>query len=439
MTTRTLCEHLSEFVSGLDFDRIPAEVIAKAKAVILHDVAVAFGGAPTEQSLATIRFIEYRNGDATVIGQPFKASPTDAALANAVMIRGLRMEDTIVPSFVHPGAFLIPTALALAEKHRQSGREVIAGMVAAYDVIGRLCGTLWTWEHCNRTSSHVFGAFGVAALAARLMRLDRKRTAAAIAHAANLGSMVTFGFEDFQYGIVARNGILAANLASCGAPCPRDAIEGPYGFYNAQMNGARPDDEEILSPDRPFDIMTSILKPHPCTALNLVPIQLARHLMRANHLAADDVLSISVTRSEHAGRVPGIHEKGPFSTPHDVLYRATSSLPFALSVLFVEGEILPDRFARAVEPKINAFAQRVTIHLAQDLDLLEHSIEIRTRNGDCLKSGGGAESLPWPDARSILETYATPIVGEEKTARLHQQLSSLEQIEDIRSVTACLS
>ena len=439
MTTKTLCEHLSEFVSDLNFDRIPTEVIAKTKSVILHDIAVAFGGVFAEQSIAAVRFIDNRNGEATVIGQPFKASPTDAAVANTVMIRALRMEDSIVPSFVHPGAFLIPTAFALAEKYRRSGREIIAGLVAAYDVIGRLSGTLWSWEHCNRASAHVFGAFGVAALAARLMGLDDKRTAGAIAHAANLGAMVTFGFEDFQYGIVARNGILAANLASCGAPYPRDAIEGPYGFYKVQMNGARPDDQEIVSMDRPFDIMTTILKPHPCTAINLVPIQLARQLMCSNNLTADDVLSISVTRSENAGPIPGIHEKGPFSSAHDVLYRATSSLPFALGVIFVDGEIMPDRFRRPVEPEINAFAQRVTIQPMKDLDLLDHSIEIKTKTGECLKSSGGAEALPWPDSEGILKTYAARIVGVEKIARLQEQLAGLEKIEDIKSITTCFS
>ena len=58
-----------------------------------------------------------------------------------------------------------------------------------------------------------------------MMRLDAEQTAGALASACNLGALVTEGFQDFQYGIVTRNGLFAAELGKHRAPFLRDALE----------------------------------------------------------------------------------------------------------------------------------------------------------------------------------------------------------------------
>ncbi len=434
--TESLGRRLGRVVSSLRYTDLPFEVVSKAKSVMLHDLAVAFGGVTSDQTRIVLGMLPRLINGETVIGQAFKSSTEAAAFANSVMARALRMEDTIIPSFIHPGASLIPAALAVAERERVDGQTVITALVAGYEVLGRIAGSLWSWEVANRTSHHLFGAFGVAAVAARLMRLDLDQTVGALAHAANLAATITYGIQDVQYGIVTRNGLLAAELGRVRAPFPEDFLEGPYGFYAVQLGGQRPSDEEILRVRQPTDIMTAVLKPHPCTALNLVPISLAQRLIGAHDLAGDDITIIRVRRGRNVGRVPNIHSTGPFTGG---AYSAISSLPFALSVLVAEGAVLPRHFEATDDPKYGAGMRKVIIDSVDELNLLEHHISIETRDGRRFNASGGAEVLSAPDPRALLETHAQPVIGTEKINTLLREMSALEWARDLTGVTECLA
>ncbi len=438
MTAPPLARKLAGHVRGLSFDGLPPEVVAKTKRVVLHDLAVAFGGHATEQGERAREFARSGGdgGASTIIGQPSGAQPIDAAFVNTVYMRALRMEDSILPSFVHPGAMLIPAALAVGEQEGSPGREVVAALVAGYDVVGSVAGSLWTWVRGGRTASHVFGAFGVAAVAARLMKLDEEQTATALAYAGNLAAMITYGFEDFQYGLVTRNGITAALLGRCRGPSPPDALEGRYGFYAAQTGGP-PDGvhERVNRLGTVFEIMTAVTKPHPCTALNLVPLQLLKALLHQHDLRATEMAAIRVRRAKEAGYTPNIHHYGPF----DHMYVATSSLPFAIATTLVDGAVTPERFRAPNDAEVLRVARLVEIEAVEGWDLLTHEVEITTRDGRTVAGRGAGELLPEPDAAAILERYGVPVVGREKVGELRRQVAELETLASISNMTACLA
>ena len=264
MSSKTLCQHLAEYVVALQPQALPGEVIEKAKAIVLHNLAISFGGIGTDQVNKALELAEPRRDGATLVGQPYKAAAAEAAFANTVAMRALRMEDMVLPSFCHPGACLVPTALALAEQNAASGAEMLAAIAIGYDVIGKVAGSNYTWITSKRTPSHIFNSLGVAATAARLMRLDVEQTAGALAHACNLGAMITEDFQDFQYGILTHNGMFAARLGECRAPFPTDALEGSNGLYAVQLGGIRPTTQEILGTlGTPYEILSAVLKPYP--------------------------------------------------------------------------------------------------------------------------------------------------------------------------------
>ena len=123
-----LCERLASYVRGLTYERLPAEVVARLKGVMLHDLVVAIAGSDTDEVARAMALIESdfgAPGRCTVIRHAHRASPIDAAFANAVMMRTLRQEDTLVPAGIHAGVLTIPVAIALAEHLGCSGREVI--------------------------------------------------------------------------------------------------------------------------------------------------------------------------------------------------------------------------------------------------------------------------------------------------------------------------
>jgi 2-methylcitrate dehydratase PrpD len=272
------------------------------------------------------------------------------------------------------------------------------------------------------------------------MRLDIEQTTGALAHACNLGALITEGIQDFQYGVLTHNGLFAARLGEARAPFPSDALEAPYGLYAVQLHGTRPTTEEILgSLGVRFEIMSAVLKPYPCTGSNLVPIELLRRAMREHSLTADHIERVTVTRASNHERVGSHHTYGPFEGYLGGMYEATSSLPFALATVMVDGEITQAHFSNANDPRITAVIRRFDFEFSNDMGLLDHRLTIRTRDGRTIEARGGREFLPKPNDVAILERYALPIVGAGKIDDLQRQVAKLDTAPDVHALARCLA
>ena len=439
MSVKTLCQHLAEYVVSLRPQALPSEVIGKSKSIVLHNLAISFGGVGTDQVNKALVLVDGYQGAATMVGQPFKANAAEAAFVNTVAVRALRMEDMLIPSMCHPGACLVPAALALAEQHATSGIEMLAAIVIGYDVIGKVAGSLYSWDTSGRTPSHIYNALGVAAAAAKLMRLDAEQTASALAHACNLGALLTEGIQDFQYGVLTHNGMFAARLGEVRAPFPADALEGPHGLFAVQLGGLRPSSEEILGTlGTRFEILSAVLKPHPCTGSNLVPIEILRREILAHSLTAERIERVTVLRANSYAREPP-DSYGPFGGYLGGMYEATSSLPFALATVMVDGEITHAHFLDPNDPRIAAVIRRIVIEFSDDLGLLDHKLIIRTRDGRTIEARGGGELLPKPNDAAILEKYALPIVGATQVQQLQERVAQLDSASSVLPLAQCLA
>jgi 2-methylcitrate dehydratase PrpD len=436
--TGTLAERLADYVCGLTYEDLPADVVTKAKDVIAHDLAIAVAGSRSSESAQALAFARGLGGSpgrARVIGTTESFGPLDATFVNAVMMRTLRQEDSILPSFIHPGPILIPAALAIADEAGATGADLVTALVGGYDVLGTLAGGDWSWNTGSRTSSHVFGAFGSAVVTARLLGCDRTQTAKAIGYAGNLGAMITYGFENHQYGLVARNGMTAAFLGEAGCPARPDALEGPYGFYAAQLR-RMPDDLEQRMDDlgTRFEIMTSILKPHPSTAINLVPTRLLDELLAEHGIAGDDVATVVVSRSRQIDLVPTLHSTGPWESA----VQTTSSLPFALAAVLLDGSVTAERLNRPDAPDILERARDIRIDLLDDPDLLRHSIELTTRTGTSVSGMADVGILRPPRPADLLGDDGIAAIGRPHAERLLQIVAELETCASVDELTECL-
>jgi 2-methylcitrate dehydratase PrpD len=433
----TLQNRIADYVCGLSFDQLPQEVVTRTKAVLAHDLAVAVAGSGAPESLRALEFGRASGGGAgagrsRVIGTGDELAAVDAAFVNAVMMRSLRQEDSVIPSFIHPGPIVIPAAIAIGESTGATGAELITAVVAGYDVCAKLAGPDWSWNTSRRTPSHVFGAFGAAVAAAKLLGCDRARTATAIAYAGNLAAMITLGFENHQYGVLARNGMTAAFLGAAGAPAPADALEGRHGFYESQLGGV-PDDLEsrFARCGVDFEIMTSVLKPHPCSAINLVPTMLLQRLLVEHGIAGQSVRRVTIRRSRDCGRVPGGHDHGPWPDAS----RTTSSLPFALAAVLVDGAVTVERLHDPGSTAILEHARRVHIDPLPTADLLHHVVELTTTDGATVAGEAAAEILRPPEPMRVLGPEGIAVIGTEKARRLFHAVFTLETAASVRDLT----
>jgi hypothetical protein len=207
-----------------------------------------------------------------------------------------------------------------------------------------------------------------------------------------------------------------------------------------QLGGTRPTNEEILGAlGTRHEILSAVLKPHPCTGSNLVPIEILRGILREHRLKVDDIERVSVIRAVNYGREPGHHFYGPFTGYLGGMYEATSSLPFALATLMVDGDITHAHFLNANDPRIAAVIRWVAIEFADGLGLLDHRVVVKTRDGRAIEAAGGRERLPVPNTAAILEKHALPIVGAAKAADLQRRVAQLDAAASVHPLAQCLA
>jgi 2-methylcitrate dehydratase PrpD len=66
------------------------------------------------------------------------ASKEDAVLAHTVMSRCSDLDDGFLKAMGHPGSYLVPVCLAVAECYGRTGAQMITALVAGYDMHARI-------------------------------------------------------------------------------------------------------------------------------------------------------------------------------------------------------------------------------------------------------------------------------------------------------------
>ena len=248
MTGPSLSRQFARFVDGLEFEALPAAVVDRAKGVTLHALASALLAHETpaiRQALALMREEEGGGvgGNATVLGSGARLTRGGAAFVNAEMILAGGKWDTF-RMLTHPGAAILPAALAAAEATSCSGRAFLTGLVAGYEVMERMAAEFIPSVMARGFhAGPVFGIFGAAVAAAKIMRLDEHQLNSAIAQCVNLAAGNLEGGRSggraLREGAAVRNALLAVAMAKQGTPGGETTLEGEAGFYHAYAGNNR--------------------------------------------------------------------------------------------------------------------------------------------------------------------------------------------------------
>src|ERR671914_3024140 len=110
-----------------------------------------------------------------------KVTKGGAAFANSEMAMAGGKLDSF-RMLTHPGTSIIPSAFVAAETAGASGREFLTGIVAGYEVMERMAADFVpTVMARGFHAGPVFGIFGAAVAAAKILRLTDDQITAAIA------------------------------------------------------------------------------------------------------------------------------------------------------------------------------------------------------------------------------------------------------------------
>src|ERR1700686_1758609 len=227
----TAARTLSAFAATLQHEAIPELDAGRARQCLIDTVGVCLLGSrlPWGAMVADYACRYGDNGTSHMIGLPQRVSAPLAALANGVFAHGFELDSLRKPGAgVHPGAALVPGALALGEETGCNGKMLLTAIVAGCEVMFRIgAASKHSSERLGFHAPGLTGPFGATVTAARIVGLDGERLTQALAFAkGGNGAMV----KRLHLGRAAEAGVLAARLAERGFEGPDTILEGGYGF-----------------------------------------------------------------------------------------------------------------------------------------------------------------------------------------------------------------
>jgi 2-methylcitrate dehydratase PrpD len=160
------------FARELSWAEVPAHVQRQLGLLLLDHAAVCEGGrrAPASRIAAELATEVYGGDAATALLDGRRLSVPGAAWANGVLANALDYDDGHRLTKGHPGAIVIPAALAMAESVGASVRELYEAILVGYEVAIR-AGILIHARERQYHASASWGGLGVAVAAGRLLGL----------------------------------------------------------------------------------------------------------------------------------------------------------------------------------------------------------------------------------------------------------------------------
>ena len=432
-------------ISGIGYDDLGGDCIARVKRAIKDGLAVAVAGAgeaPINIMAAHLREMGAK-GTATVWGHGFKTSPVYAALINGMSTHVLDFEPMWSPP-THSVSPTVPVAFALAEAHGYTGKQIVTAVAKGLEIQGRMqyAGDQYVPEELPFHPPGVSGCIGAAVTAGHLLRLktDGLRHAMGIAGSrmgsilANVGSMT----KSTHCGNAGAQGLDAALLAKRGFTGNPDVFEAHKGIIASFYKG-KFDNERFLAFGKPYRVVD------PGHAIKLFPSQFG------THFAITAGLDMHAKVGD-ASRITRVNMRGPVMNYVDRPAPVTGldgkfSLQYAAAAAMLDGFVKIDTFTdkRRFKPDMEAMLKKIT--LTQDAsipnDLHDMRIEITAETADgathhvVCKGPKGTWGIPPLQDDDHLVKLRDCFSRAMPNAQMEKLLARLDRIEKLNADGVC--
>ena len=424
---------LAEYAAALRYEDLPAAVVQQAKECIIDTVAAGICGSALPWSRIVIDYAERTGagGRSHILGRGSTVQAPAAALANGALAHAFELDSLTRPGAgAHPGATVLPPALAVAQEKGADGRALITAFVAGNEVmirIGRATGH--TNEARGFHAPGTTGPFGAAAAAGHLLGLDADAMTNALGIAGSLcGGLLEFArgnggmVKRLQLGRASEAGVLAASLAAAGFTGPRTVIEGQFGFLRVFCT-AWDEAELTRGLGDEFVVSTTVLKRYPCHATAHAAVKAVRELQAEHGFAGAAIEAIAVTGTER------MIERHNIPEPADLML-AQYSIPFSVALALCREARDPESWDESAlaDPQIRSLARRVQLvpQPGGGHGATGSTVTITLSDGRRLERRAESGMLEPGELADKFQRLTRAALGENGAAALYDRLRRLE-------------
>ncbi|MEW6014204.1 MAG: MmgE/PrpD family protein [Candidatus Zixiibacteriota bacterium] len=346
---KSISRQIAEFAVRLKYEELPREVLDEAKRYLYDSVGCAYGAYHTKD-VNIMRDVYREMGgkeEATLFAFGDRMPAVNATLVNSLMIRALDFNDIYWKEDPSHPSDIIPAALTVGEMVGASMKEVIVGIVLAYEFEQRLCEFAVPgvrerkWHHATLTQ------FVSPVVAGKLLGLTVDQMVHAIgingSHNHTIGCPTAGQLTMMKNTVdpmAVQSGVFAALMAKRGYTGTEKVFEGKEGLMDV-FGPAWAVEKLTGGLGERYKILECSMKAFPTEALTHTHITATLKAVRNNNINYDQIESVTVTTIARACDILfDPHKYRPESRE-----TADHSLPYCIAAALVDKQITTQSFS----------------------------------------------------------------------------------------------
>lgn len=446
----SLSRELAKFALDLKYEAIPEPARREAKRFLLDSLGCALAALDLPDMQAAYRYIRALGGrrQATIIGYGTRTNLPNAALMDSLLIRALDYNDIYWKQDPSHPSDLIPAALAPAEYRGLSGKDLIVGIILAYELEMRMCLAAHPgirevgWHHASLTQ------FTSPLVAGRMLGLNEDQLVAAVGISGSshftLGGVVAGRLTNMKNTadpLAVEAGVRAAMLAAEGYTGPEEVFEGKEGLFQVISNVKWEPQAILAGLGERFLITECGYKAFPTEALTHQPITAALELVKEHKLEPQKVKEVLVQTTTRGADILSDPSKYRPTTKET----ADHSLPYCIAVAIAKGNVLPGDFTEEAlkDPHVLELLPKIKVVADPEIDRLFPGVKravvtITMNDGKSYRRqedhAKGEPERPLSDEELLAKFRANSerALSKARQERLIEATLSLEDLPDIR-------
>ena len=440
-------DQITAFICESKYEKIPANIIFRAKEVVADTIAVIAAGAQEQEvkQLTSKLARAGRSGVSTLFGLGIRTDPLTACIINGTAGTFLELDEGNQFGRGHAGIQLIPALFAVAEERNHSGKDLLTALVVGYEIairIGIACKL--------RMSMHPHGSWGTVGAAVAVGKLlgcteaemkELISVSASMTTATNRKTMLEGGTVRNVYsGLSSHNGLLAHYMVQSGFTGESDGLKTVFGSVVSDTFST---DAMIAELGQRYEIGRNYFKQYACCRYNHSALDAINEIMAKipkQRLTSDDIAEINVATYSLAAQLCSREPRNTLA--------AKFSIPFAVATRIICGHAGVSSFTpRAVNDEdIKALAQKVSVTEDPNLtammpDRRPSRVHLTLYNGETyqaeafINKGDAEDPYSTEEIREKYFELLDPVLGHAKAEKLYHRAMALEECADFNSVT----